>query len=251
MIAKDQRIKCLPLNQQGRDFVVGDIHGCFSALNQALSLIGFNPDCDRLISVGDLIDRGPESSQVAKYLQLPWFYAVLGNHEYALISEQEGEYESWFLPLDASLQSEIREQLAALPIIMELSNPQHRFGVIHAQAPNAADTWEQTKGMMNNDEDARHDMLWQRSRCRERAGYTDPVQGIDWIICGHTPVEIAKIVGNHVFIDTRFYEGVSGYADKSSLTLVDITHENLHVVDWESGQMRPDSHRMFALSARN
>lgn len=242
-------IEQLTLNHQGRDFVVGDIHGCFSALDQALRCIGFNPAHDRLISVGDLIDRGPESSQVAEYLQQPWFYAVLGNHEQALITNAQGEYESWLLPLDASLESQIREQLAKLPIVIELRNEQHRFGVIHAQAPNAADTWEQCKAMVNDDE-ARHEMLWQRSRCRERQGYTGIVEGIDWIICGHTPVELVKMVGNHLFIDTRFYEGVTGYADQASLTLVDITNEKLHVIDWQSGRMNAASYRHFPITVR-
>jgi serine/threonine protein phosphatase 1 len=239
-------IQQLPMNQQGRDFVVGDIHGCFRALDQALTHIGFNPSLDRLISVGDLIDRGPESSQVADYLQKPWFYAVLGNHEQALLSQKEGEYESWFLPLDAQLKTVIREQLANIPIIIELNNEQHRFGVIHAQAPNSANSWEQTKAMLN-DEEGKYEMIWQRSRCRERQGCTGRVEGIDWIISGHTPVELAKIVGNHLFIDTRFYEGVTGYADQSSLTLVDITHEKLHVIDWQDGKMKPESYRIFPI----
>ena len=48
-------------NTVGRDFAVGDIHGCFTELQRGLEAIGFDPSTDRLFSVGDLVDRGPES----------------------------------------------------------------------------------------------------------------------------------------------------------------------------------------------
>ena len=50
----------LPENTQGRDFLIGDLHGYYQALMQALEEVAFDPDTDRLISVGDLIDRGPD-----------------------------------------------------------------------------------------------------------------------------------------------------------------------------------------------
>ena len=68
-------------NIQGRDFAVGDVHGHFSALHEGLETIGFNPNCDRLFALGDLVDRGPESTQVGNWLEQPWFYSVQGNHE--------------------------------------------------------------------------------------------------------------------------------------------------------------------------
>ena len=52
-------IRRFPLNRRGRDLAVGDIHGYFALLQQALNRVGFDPVCDRLFSVGDLTDRGP------------------------------------------------------------------------------------------------------------------------------------------------------------------------------------------------
>ena len=49
------------INQAGRDLVVGDVHGCFRTLARALSQLEFDPSCDRLFGVGDLVDRGPHS----------------------------------------------------------------------------------------------------------------------------------------------------------------------------------------------
>jgi len=61
--------------------IIGDIHGCFDELCLLLESIPFNPSTDQLISVGDVIGKGP---QVRKCLQLLYFYKALvikGNHE--------------------------------------------------------------------------------------------------------------------------------------------------------------------------
>ena len=59
-----------------RDWVVGDVHGCFETLRQALRGIDFEYGRDRLFSVGDLIDRGPNSIGALEWLETnasrPW-----------------------------------------------------------------------------------------------------------------------------------------------------------------------------------
>lgn len=72
-------------NLIGKDYVVGDIHGSFSALEKLLFKIGFDKKKDRLFSVGDLVDRGNESYKSLEYLSYPWFYAISGNHEQIII----------------------------------------------------------------------------------------------------------------------------------------------------------------------
>ena len=62
------KLQRFELNTAGRDFGVGDIHGYFTKLQAALDAIGFNPAVDRLFSVGDLVDRGPESAEVDTWL---------------------------------------------------------------------------------------------------------------------------------------------------------------------------------------
>ena len=68
-------------NPNGRDFVVGDIHGCWSKLTDDLKQLNFNFDTDRLFCTGDLVDRGPESHLALEWLAYPWFHSVRGNHE--------------------------------------------------------------------------------------------------------------------------------------------------------------------------
>src|SRR5690606_32978628 len=69
------------LNLTGRDYAGGDIHGDFSRLQHASETVGFDRRKDGLLSVGDVVDRGPGAEQALDWLALPWFHAVRGNHE--------------------------------------------------------------------------------------------------------------------------------------------------------------------------
>ncbi len=64
-------------------YFVGDIQGCFQALQQLLAKIDFQPTSDTLWCVGDLVGRGPEPAQVLRYLSGLGNHAVcvLGNHD--------------------------------------------------------------------------------------------------------------------------------------------------------------------------
>jgi len=73
-------------------YVVGDIQGCFAPFQSLLDKVRFNPDKDRLWSVGDLVNRGPHNLET-----LRWFYAhrdnvtmVLGNHDLHLLAVSAG-----------------------------------------------------------------------------------------------------------------------------------------------------------------
>ena len=70
---------------RGRLFVCGDIHGCYDELMQQLGLVGFDTGRDRLVALGDLIDRGPKSAEVLALLTEPWFTSIRGNHEELMI----------------------------------------------------------------------------------------------------------------------------------------------------------------------
>ncbi|HHL6637043.1 TPA: metallophosphoesterase [Escherichia coli] len=61
-------------------WAVGDIHGDYQLLQSRLHQLSFFPETDLLISVGDNIDRGPESLNVLRLLNQPWFTSVKGNH---------------------------------------------------------------------------------------------------------------------------------------------------------------------------
>ncbi|HEX9062316.1 MAG TPA: metallophosphoesterase family protein [Clostridia bacterium] len=64
-----------------RQVIIGDIHGCFNEFQSLLDKVGLNND-DEIISVGDFIDRGPKSLEVAEFLKSNInIHAIVGNHE--------------------------------------------------------------------------------------------------------------------------------------------------------------------------
>jgi len=68
----------------GRTIVIGDVHGCWEELQDLLRAVKATPE-DRLISVGDLLAKGPDSRSVIEWaMRTPNLECVLGNHELRL-----------------------------------------------------------------------------------------------------------------------------------------------------------------------
>lgn len=68
-------------------YCIGDVQGCFDELQQLLQLINYNCKRDHLWFVGDLVNRGPKSLEVLRFIkQLPNTKVVLGNHDLHLLN---------------------------------------------------------------------------------------------------------------------------------------------------------------------
>ena len=53
---------------EGKIFVIGDIHGCSEMLKRLIDKIDWNPSHDRLIFIGDYIDRGENAKDVVDFI---------------------------------------------------------------------------------------------------------------------------------------------------------------------------------------
>ena len=77
-----------------RTIVIGDIHGCSYALDALLAKTRPEAGTDRLIFLGDLFDRGPDSFGVWQRMKKladdfgERFFLLLGNHEDYLLQPQ-------------------------------------------------------------------------------------------------------------------------------------------------------------------
>lgn len=196
-------------NAHGRDFILADLHGYRARLDTALAEQRFNPQCDRLFSVGDLIDRGPDSPACLSLLNEPWFFAVRGNHEQMLIDALRSQAAfswsrwlmnggNWALQQSDQQLEDWAQQLEQLPHTLTIEVGHQRIGLCHAQyrLPH----WDDRLAASDYD---KADWVWGRSRLAGRDA--SPVEGVDWLFHGHTIVEQVEQLGNSVFIDRGAY----------------------------------------------
>jgi serine/threonine protein phosphatase 1 len=229
--ARDANVLSLSRNQRGRDFVVGDIHGCFSLLEATLEQLEFDRRCDRLFSVGDLIDRGPESQRALEFLEYPWFYAVRGNHEVMLIEALSGDQQfvlRW-LENGGNWCHDHIDQLAAmsaafdqLPWAIEVATADGKTGIVHADVPKATSWNEFTRALRRGDRKTQDIAVWSRKRFH---GYdSSHVAGVSKIFCGHSICQDGHPfqVDNIIFIDTGAYLAHTYRDQDAGLTLFDI-----------------------------
>ena len=80
-----------------RRIFVGDIQGCREQLEQLLSAVGFVAGTDRLIPVGDLVNKGPDSEGVLDLAIKLNAEPVLGNHDLSWLAKGRAtvRHESW------------------------------------------------------------------------------------------------------------------------------------------------------------
>lgn len=200
-------------NTIGTDYVVGDIHGCYATYKAAFDKLNFNPETDRMFSVGDLVDRGAHSLTCVQLLNLKYFHAVRGNHEQMAIdyidntdfahrhysqtySANGGD---WFLDCHHDLQKVIADKFRELPIVITVGD----VAIVHAD-PVYSDfnkLLDALNGPETYAEYVQERAIWGRLYV-----YTEPgtmIDGCARMFFGHTPqLQGPKTIGNMHFIDT-------------------------------------------------
>lgn len=198
-------------NLDGNDYAVGDIHGHFTKLRSELARIDFDPSVDRLFSVGDLVDRGPECRDVLEWLDEPWFHAVRGNHDDYVCRFDTCDVDNWvyngglwFLGMQHDEKQRFADRFRVLPIAIEVSTEKGLVGIVHADC--AYPSWFDFQYALESTTDGkllkniRNTAMWSRHRITDddHSG----VKNVRAVVCGHTPNKEPVVLGNVYHIDT-------------------------------------------------
>jgi serine/threonine protein phosphatase 1 len=107
--------------------IVGDIHGCWDEFRALLDLAALGTD-DQIVSVGDLVDRGPQSPRVLRFFRdTPNARAVMGNHERKHVRGARGETELARSQIIAAIQfgdtyADALAYMESLPTYLQLDD---------------------------------------------------------------------------------------------------------------------------------
>lgn len=207
-------LRRMPPNTRGRDFIVGDIHGCLDELISLLAHARFNPKRDRLFSVGDLIDRGPKSAEALDLLEEPWFFAVRGNHEQMLLDHWQNPADNpaydpaWLSNIHADSVTYYTSMLNRLPHVIKIDGLPQPFYIMHAElwdsnqliSDVAIDDFKfaETRQTLAKILWSRHIITnhW-RSSGQQFHGAT-----LSRIFCGHTIVQMPTMIEKSIYLDT-------------------------------------------------
>lgn len=241
-------------NYHGRDFIIGDIHGCYRALMALLDSVKFDPLVDRLFSVGDLIDRGPDSEKCLQLIFEPWFFMVKGNHEsifcdavnnvttfmhrtdYFKESYGGAWTKSWF-KRNAPELAFWEKKLAPLPYVIHVQPGDNvsGFWVVHAElrAPEQRLSENAVESYVNNVCEKELAILQWGRKIAKRKPVTNVPQFSGPIYCGHTPTRNApEIVHGHWNLDggAGKWKGPGAFSD---VALVMVCHQTgeVHSID--------------------
>jgi serine/threonine protein phosphatase 1 len=232
-------------NESGRDFVIGDLHGCQRALQVLMKHVNFDKTVDRMFSVGDLVDRGPHNLACLSLMYEDWFHVVRGNHEELMVDCMLGNNSTacnlwvdnggnWIYDIqDRGEVTAICKDVVNLPYVIVIGDGEDRINIAHAElfVSNAMiDEWSITNVIP---EYMRQMIVWGRRVKDRKIPYGFVKDDLSFTICGHNirPFGLIDYVreANHLLIDTGAYIGTWPLVDRADhtprLTMVNITNK--------------------------
>ena len=190
----------------GRTFAIGDVHGCLTALQTLDKKLVFGPD-DKVIALGDYVDRGPDSKGVIDFLlglrQRTRLVTLRGNHEVMMMNARTNGVnymvawlsaggEATMASYDAKNWSDVSDAHWQFLEGTERWHETHSHFFVHANASPE----------LPMDDQRDDDLYWRRFQGDERPHCSGKT-----MVCGHTSQHsgLPLNIGHAVCIDTWVY----------------------------------------------
>jgi len=173
----------------GRLIAVGDIHGCHSEFSDLLGLLEL-AEGDRLVLLGDLVNRGPDSCGVIDLAKGAGAVSLLGNHELRLLKFRKTGDRKYMKEHDIETYDALRPEdwayMEAMPLTFE--EPELNTVFVHGGfLPN--EPWQKQPAEVVT----RIQVVDKEGRPRKRADAPDAPSWADlwggppFVVYGHTP----------------------------------------------------------------
>jgi len=182
-----------------RTIVVGDIHGCYDELIALLEKAKFSAD-DHLISVGDLITKGPKNREVLElFMSDKRLTTVIGNHDLQLRRRWNGE-DVELKPAQKETHKELKPDREAfcsflnrLPFMIDLGT----HLVVHAGVRPNVELFSQTTGDLT-----RLRTLGGDRESEDGTPWYDEYRGDKVVLFGHWPAPEPRRGKKAIGLDT-------------------------------------------------
>jgi len=187
------------------EYVVGDIHGEIDELKTIIYKINYEPSQDKLIFVGDYIDRGADSYQVYKYLKElndGKNIFLRGNHEEMMVDAvlNENKIKLWY-------HNGGQETERSFPNKNELENAAHFFDSLPYYHANSDYIFVHAGIQPDKslEQQTEHDLVWIRQAFL--GARSEDFKENRTVVAGHTPVAEVRFEDSKILMDTGAGKG--------------------------------------------
>ncbi len=208
----------------GRTIAIGDIHGCDQEFSALLDRLSPTSD-DRIILLGDLVNRGPNSRRVLEIARKIGAISLLGNHELRLLNYRRTRDKSQLKETDAATLQVLTKAdwkyLEAMSLTYHL--PEHETLFLHGGLlPGIAWSFQDADTVTRIQVIDAEGKAAKRADCPDGQPWADLWTGPPYVVYGHTPrpdiynqkwsagIDTACVLGGHltayILPDRRFVQ---------------------------------------------
>jgi serine/threonine protein phosphatase 1 len=197
------------MSRPGRVIAVGDVHGCADELGRLLEALALTRH-DRLVLLGDLVNRGPDSAAVLELARRHAHRSLLGNHELRLLNYRRTGDPTHLKSADYETLGQLKPKdwayLAGMPLVYHV--PEYETVLVHAGFLPGRPWKAQPARVVT-----RIQVVGPDGEPRKRADFPDrPHWSEEWrgppfVIYGHTPRREPSRTRWSLGIDTACVQG--------------------------------------------
>jgi serine/threonine protein phosphatase 1 len=229
----------------GTDYIVGDISGCYDSLTNSLNLLNFNPLTDRLFSVGDIIDKGPQSLQSSTLIYENFFHTTKGNHEHLMImatlTNSKPHHQTWIqnggnwhTKISHKSLIQLARDFNELPLIITVETGLSQFNIVHAELIKESTLNNPDDVVRNKDiekwkfnSQSMHNMIWGRNiissknlnHTKRKIFNIFQSKSLNTTYVGHTPTKLPIQIEQQIYIDTGHSNNFTQQTESFPLTI--------------------------------